>query len=253
MASLQTDSTKEDRVLFSVGMIADVQYGDADDGFNYTKTRRRRFRPALQIVKNAISVWNDSDGEIYEMEEERPSFIISLGDLIDGLNHNAKTSESAMKTVLTEFSRFEVDESTTEELIERINEGDKIYGDTNEAAADSVEQIEEIKTNDGMDDDAQSPEIQQNQGIDDVAKSKPENQDKLDGNVHIEKPSSNDPDANIVESDTKESVDDNQWIPRFPVFHNLVGNHELYNFDRVQLLDYMHGHRHFAECIHSAP
>ena len=82
-----------------------------------------------------------------------------------------------------------------------------------------------------------------------MAKSKPENQDNLDGNVHIEKPSSNDPDANIVESDTKESVDDNQWIPRFPVFHNLVGNHELYNFDRVQLLDYMHGHRHSADSV----
>eukprot|EP01084_Bolivina_argentea_P297665 512864_1 len=45
---------KEEEPLFSVGLIADTQYADADVGQNYTKTRTRRYRQALTITENAM-------------------------------------------------------------------------------------------------------------------------------------------------------------------------------------------------------
>lgn len=43
--------------VFSFGAIADVQYADLDDGWNYNKTYRRYYRAALLKLKRAVDVW----------------------------------------------------------------------------------------------------------------------------------------------------------------------------------------------------
>lgn len=43
--------------LFSFGAIADVQYADRDDGWNYYKTHRRFYRGGLRQLRKAVDVW----------------------------------------------------------------------------------------------------------------------------------------------------------------------------------------------------
>merc|ERR1740123_2184433 len=99
---IEDEKKAHDEPLFCVGMIADVQYADADDGFNFSKTVRRRFRPSLKILNNAIAAWNAKDSN------HIPSFVISLGDIIDILNSQKEPKESlsAIKTVLSAFNAF---------------------------------------------------------------------------------------------------------------------------------------------------
>lgn len=83
--------------LFSFGIVADVQYADKDDGWNFTKTATRYYRPSLTGLRMAIAAWND---------DPLISFAVNLGDIIDGFNHRLNTSEQAMNAVCHELSRF---------------------------------------------------------------------------------------------------------------------------------------------------
>ena len=64
----------DEDVLFTVGLIADPQYADIDDGYNYRKTRLRYYRKTLELTENAIKVWNDPNHA-----NPCPSFVICLG------------------------------------------------------------------------------------------------------------------------------------------------------------------------------
>ncbi|XP_020483826.2 manganese-dependent ADP-ribose/CDP-alcohol diphosphatase [Labrus bergylta] len=94
--SPRMESCPEQTPLFTFGVIADIQYADIDDGFNFTRTRRRYYRSSLQLLKNAIDCWREST--------VKPEFILQLGDIIDGFNKNHDTSHRALDTVLTELS-----------------------------------------------------------------------------------------------------------------------------------------------------
>lgn len=83
------------RLLCQFGVIADIQYADTNDAFNFAQDRKRRYRNALAVTKRAVDWWNTQDLD----------FISHLGDIIDGCNHRLKQSESAMQEVLTEFER----------------------------------------------------------------------------------------------------------------------------------------------------
>ncbi|KAM6897525.1 manganese-dependent ADP-ribose/CDP-alcohol diphosphatase [Xenentodon cancila] len=83
--------------LFTFGVIADIQYADIDDGYNYTRTRRRYYRSSLQLLSNAQKSWSES--------AVRPDFILQLGDVIDGFNKPRDASERALDAVLAEFRR----------------------------------------------------------------------------------------------------------------------------------------------------
>lgn len=80
--------------LFSFGVIADIQYADTDDGFNYSRTSRRYYRSSLQLLKKAQRSWSES----------KPDFVLQLGDVIDGVNAARGASERALRTVLAELS-----------------------------------------------------------------------------------------------------------------------------------------------------
>jgi len=82
--------------LFTFGVIADVQYADVEDGFNYTRTRRRYYRSSLRLLRNARESWSGA--------AVRPSFILQLGDIIDGLNKERGASVRALDTVMRELT-----------------------------------------------------------------------------------------------------------------------------------------------------
>lgn len=59
--------------LFRFGVLGDVQYADIDDGPNFAKTRTRRYRQSLEILREASAAWGKSGVD----------FCVELGDLVD--------------------------------------------------------------------------------------------------------------------------------------------------------------------------
>lgn len=90
------DDCPQQTPLFTLGVIADIQYADRDDGYNYTRTRMRYYRSSLQLLRNAQESWSESAVKL--------EFILQLGDIIDGSNKRQDASERALDTVLSEFS-----------------------------------------------------------------------------------------------------------------------------------------------------
>lgn len=82
--------------LFTFGVIADVQYADIDDGYNYNRTRMRYYRSSLKLLRNALDAWSQAAA--------KPRFILQLGDVIDGFNKRQGASEEALDAVLRELS-----------------------------------------------------------------------------------------------------------------------------------------------------
>lgn len=89
------------RPLFTFGVIADIQYADIEDGYNYTRSRRRYYRSSLQLLRNAQESWSESS--------VKPEFILQLGDIIDGFNKGHDASDSSLDTVLSEFGSSTVE------------------------------------------------------------------------------------------------------------------------------------------------
>lgn len=90
------DDDAKQTPLFTFGVIADIQYADIDDGYNYSQTRKRYYRSSLQLLRNAQESWSES--------AVKPEFILQLGDIIDGFNKRYDASDGALDTVLAEFS-----------------------------------------------------------------------------------------------------------------------------------------------------
>jgi len=84
--------------IFSLGLISDVQWADADDGWNYARTTRRCFRGALVQLTRAVDWW--SSQELVAVAQ--------LGDLVDGRNAAAGQSESAMAAAMGQLRRLSV-------------------------------------------------------------------------------------------------------------------------------------------------
>ncbi|XP_073435826.1 manganese-dependent ADP-ribose/CDP-alcohol diphosphatase-like isoform X1 [Dendrobates tinctorius] len=84
--------------LFTFGVIADIQYADIDDGYNYVKTRMRHYRNSLSLLQGAMREWAS--------EPVTPQFILQLGDLIDGYNVTHQSSDTSLRKVLTEIEKL---------------------------------------------------------------------------------------------------------------------------------------------------
>lgn len=87
--------------LFTFGVIADVQYADIDDGYNFQRTNRRYYRNSLELLRNALDSWSKA--------AVKPGFILQLGDLIDGKNEPLAASDRALQAVLEELGCAAVD------------------------------------------------------------------------------------------------------------------------------------------------
>ncbi|XP_075417175.1 manganese-dependent ADP-ribose/CDP-alcohol diphosphatase [Tenrec ecaudatus] len=86
--------------LFSFGVIADIQYADLEDGFNFFGTRKRYYRHSLLHLQGAIDDWT-REGHV-------PCFVLQLGDLIDGYNAQHQTSEKSLELVMDTFKMLKV-------------------------------------------------------------------------------------------------------------------------------------------------
>lgn len=76
--------------LFSFGLITDVQYADIEDGMNYRKTRHRYYRKALKCLQQAFHHWTES---------EDTSFVLQLGDILDGFCRRIGKSSEALSKI----------------------------------------------------------------------------------------------------------------------------------------------------------
>ncbi|KAK0131507.1 Manganese-dependent ADP-ribose/CDP-alcohol diphosphatase [Merluccius polli] len=93
--------------LFTFGAIADIQYADIDDGFNYTGTRQRYYRGSLQLLRRAADSWRSAATGGGPASLLR--FVLQLGDIVDGFNSRQRgASERALDAVLGELDRVGV-------------------------------------------------------------------------------------------------------------------------------------------------
>lgn len=90
-------SQQAQRPLFSFGVIADVQWADDEDGYNYDRTVVRCYRGAFRNLVRAVDWWNQL--------VTPPKFIAQLGDILDGVNVKLGQSESALGAALAELAR----------------------------------------------------------------------------------------------------------------------------------------------------
>eukprot|EP00615_Pteridomonas_danica_P014733 CAMPEP_0114390690 /NCGR_PEP_ID=MMETSP0102-20121206/9565_1 /TAXON_ID=38822 ORGANISM="Pteridomonas danica, Strain PT" /NCGR_SAMPLE_ID=MMETSP0102 /ASSEMBLY_ACC=CAM_ASM_000212 /LENGTH=110 /DNA_ID=CAMNT_0001549151 /DNA_START=9 /DNA_END=342 /DNA_ORIENTATION=- len=58
---------------FRMGVVADIQCCDIEDGENYARTVKRHYRGALQMLDRAVSFWKAKDID----------YLCNLGDVID--------------------------------------------------------------------------------------------------------------------------------------------------------------------------
>ena len=49
---------KSEALLGRIGVIADVQYVDQEDGFDFSGVQRRRYRNSIEVLRRAINHWN---------------------------------------------------------------------------------------------------------------------------------------------------------------------------------------------------
>ena len=122
--------TTSNDVQFSFGLIADVQWADAEDGSNFAKTVIRHYRGAFENLVAAVDWWksinkqyksfnindddhndNDNDTELtqrtqQERHSQSLSFIAQLGDIIDGINVGLGQSDQALSLALAELDKL---------------------------------------------------------------------------------------------------------------------------------------------------
>uniref|UniRef100_A0A803JZD2 Manganese-dependent ADP-ribose/CDP-alcohol diphosphatase n=1 Tax=Xenopus tropicalis TaxID=8364 RepID=A0A803JZD2_XENTR len=94
------ESKRMEEPYFTFGIIADIQYADMDNRFNYLKTSMRYYRNSLTQLKAAVEEW--------AMESIKPAFILQLGDIIDGINTKDKSSKTALERVLVEMDKLPI-------------------------------------------------------------------------------------------------------------------------------------------------
>ncbi|NXU47684.1 ADPRM diphosphatase, partial [Turnix velox] len=82
------------------GVIADIQYADAEDGYDFSGCRRRYYRQSLHLLWQAVAAWT----------AERPplAFVLQLGDCIDGLNARSGEAEGALAQVLAALGQLQM-------------------------------------------------------------------------------------------------------------------------------------------------
>ncbi|KAH7446122.1 hypothetical protein KP509_01G040100 [Ceratopteris richardii] len=78
-----------ERPMFSFGVITDIQYADINDGCSFHGVPRF-YRHSLEALQRAIHSWNKRGGL---------SFIIHLGDIVDGLCPKEKSYEAVTKVL----------------------------------------------------------------------------------------------------------------------------------------------------------
>lgn len=91
--SRRFSSSGDDGLQFSFGVCADIQYVDADDDYNFQKTKLRRYRQSLEVFREAAANWRSSSRDI--------RFALLLGDILDGKCSALKSEKECLETVMS--------------------------------------------------------------------------------------------------------------------------------------------------------
>lgn len=90
--------------LVSFGMVADVQYADVEDGWDFHHVHQRFYRNALPQLQSTVAEWL----RVAKAEStSKLRFAVNLGDLIDGKNRPAATSRQALESTKVAWQPFE--------------------------------------------------------------------------------------------------------------------------------------------------
>eukprot|EP00746_Dinoflagellata_sp_MGD_P001579 gnl/MRDRNA2_/MRDRNA2_102992_c0_seq1.p1 gnl/MRDRNA2_/MRDRNA2_102992_c0~~gnl/MRDRNA2_/MRDRNA2_102992_c0_seq1.p1 ORF type:complete len:360 (+),score=56.64 gnl/MRDRNA2_/MRDRNA2_102992_c0_seq1:84-1163(+) len=79
------------------GAIADVQYADVDDAYNFARTSRRRYRAALDSLRLAVQDWTTGP---------KLHLVADLGDMIDQQCETRGDSHECLGKVLKEWDNL---------------------------------------------------------------------------------------------------------------------------------------------------
>lgn len=82
----------------TIGIIADVQYADIDDTWNFNHSHKRRYRSTIKSLRNAVDRWlNTPDLRL----------VVDLGDAIDGFRNTDKDmGMHALGQIMSEWDRL---------------------------------------------------------------------------------------------------------------------------------------------------
>jgi manganese-dependent ADP-ribose/CDP-alcohol diphosphatase len=89
--SFLSDNRKKDS--FSFGIVADIQYADKDT----RKGGKRNYRKSMDCLKKCVE----------ELNQQKPDFVIQLGDIIDGNRTKQKTIED-LDNILEVYNKLEM-------------------------------------------------------------------------------------------------------------------------------------------------
>eukprot|EP00040_Diaphanoeca_grandis_P023626 m.128777 g.128777 ORF g.128777 m.128777 type:complete len:434 (-) comp29357_c1_seq1:374-1675(-) len=95
VAEADDQSPPNSTPLFQFGAIADVQYADVDDCYNFSRTQLRKYRATLDVVRRAALDWNTKIDNL--------DFVVHLGDIIDQQCFGRNESHTCLERVLAAF------------------------------------------------------------------------------------------------------------------------------------------------------
>lgn len=81
--------------LFQFGLIADVQYVDMDNGWDFHRTQERHYRHSRKAMKAAVDDFVTHDVD----------FVLQLGDLLDGQN-KGRNPEQTLQDLFSDWSDY---------------------------------------------------------------------------------------------------------------------------------------------------
>jgi manganese-dependent ADP-ribose/CDP-alcohol diphosphatase len=111
-----------------IGFIADVQYADIDDVWNFLKTHKRRYRSTIVALRNAIDFWSRT---------ENIDLVVDLGDAIDGFrNTNRDMGMHALTHIMDAWKRYTSNQPTVP--IVRLVGNHELYKFTREELINGV-------------------------------------------------------------------------------------------------------------------
>ena len=99
-------AAQDDPVLFSFGLLSDVQSGDKDDGVGEGRVQRYRVAPSkLGFAIDHFLSLRSSRRLPFSPRSSGPACVLSLGDIIDGRD-DEETSFADLQTVLAHFRKL---------------------------------------------------------------------------------------------------------------------------------------------------
>ncbi len=244
------------KALFSVGLIADPQHADIEDRYNFKQTTRRRYRQGLELTENAVEEWN-----IDKKNFPRPSLVICLGDIIDGLCRRFRQSETVW--YFYSFVLIAIFPSLAISLLPppfaRAVRTSAAYFHSPTRPQHAVSFAFECWTSSKKICTGRNVNVRCSIMPSDTGKSrccfvallhlphhatqKKQASHNMFSTFARFKPNTNPKYSQITPIDPSKTSNDEdikRWVPRYPHFHNLMGNHELYNFNRKELLRFMY-------------